>query len=160
MKAELRALERKFVKERATVMVHEFIDKLAYRWPQVLQGERTDTTVLDLVIELWDGDIPLPTITVTINYLERCLWDGPRKHRPERGRPLLQDGPLVRPPRQMTPVGTQRGGVLSLLPSREKARMRGHRAALLSLLPSREKARMRGHRAGSCPFSPRGRRLG
>ena len=73
MKAELRALERKFVKERATVMVHEFIDKLAYRWPQVLQGERTDTTVLDLVIELWDDDIPLPTITVTINYLGRCL---------------------------------------------------------------------------------------
>ena len=67
MKAELRALERKFVKERATVMAREFIAKLAYRWPKVLQGERTEFTVLDLVIELWDGDIPLPAIGRTIN---------------------------------------------------------------------------------------------
>ena len=70
---ELRALERRFVKERAAVMAHEFIAKLAYRWPKLLQSERTDTTVLDLVIELWDGDIPLPTIMVTINYLGDCL---------------------------------------------------------------------------------------
>ena len=73
---ELRALERKFVKERATVMAREFIAKLAYRWPKVLQGERTEFTVLDLVIELWDGDIPLPAIGRTINYLESCLREG------------------------------------------------------------------------------------
>ena len=73
---ELRALERKFVKERATVMAREFIAKLAYRWPKVLQGEQTEFTVLDLVIELWDGDIPLPAIGRTINYLESCLREG------------------------------------------------------------------------------------
>ena len=56
-------------------------------------------------------------------------------------------------------------GLLSLLPLREKARMRGHglapnvprphfegRRALLSLLPLREKARMRGH--GLAPNVP------
>ena len=73
---ELRALERRFVKERAAVMAHEFIAKLAYRWPKLLQEERTDHMVLKLVIELWDGYIPLPAIGRTINYLEKCLREG------------------------------------------------------------------------------------
>ena len=73
---ELRALERRFVKERAAVMAHEFIAKLAYRWPKLLQEERTEHAVLDLIIELWDGYIPLPAIGRTINYLENCLREG------------------------------------------------------------------------------------
>ena len=150
VKAQLRALERKLVKERATLAVHDFVDKLAYRWPQITEAEPTITTVIDLVFELWDNDVGIPTLPVAISYLEECLR---KREDPGPKVPHLHDGPLVRPPRQMTThpsfprkpapyPDTGQGGLLSLLPSREKVRMRGRTGQ------------------ASCPFSPCGRRLG
>ena len=99
VKAQLRALERKLVKERATLAVHDFVDKLAYRWPQITEAEPTITTVIDLVFELWDNDVGIPTLPVAISYLEEVP---PQARRPRPKVPHLHDGPLVRPPRQMT----------------------------------------------------------
>ena len=87
----------------------------------------------------------------------------PRRPEPRgagRGSPVFPGGKPAPYP------DTGQGGLLSLLPLREKARMRGHEPepnvprphfegwrALLSLLPLREKARMRGH--GLAPNVPR-----
>ena len=75
VKAGLRALERKFDEERATIAVHDFVDKLVRIWPQITEAEPDITTIIDLVNELWDDDVGLPTFPVAINYLEKCLYE-------------------------------------------------------------------------------------
>ena len=73
VRAQIRALERKLVKERATIAVYNFVDKVVCRWPQIAEAEPTITTVIDFVSELWDDDVGIPTLPVAINYLEECL---------------------------------------------------------------------------------------
>ena len=73
VKAQLRSLERKLVEERATLAVHEFVDEIAYRWPQITEAEPDIGTIIDLVNELWDDDVGIPTLSVATSYLEKCL---------------------------------------------------------------------------------------
>ena len=78
VKAGLRSLERMLVKERATLAVHDFVDEIGRRWQQVLDDERSGDTVIDLVSELLDDNIGIPTLPIAINYLEKCLRE--RRH--------------------------------------------------------------------------------
>ena len=73
VKAQLRSLERKLVEERATLAVHDFVDELTYRWPKITEAEPTITTIIDLVSELWDDDVGIPTLPTAISHLEQCL---------------------------------------------------------------------------------------
>ena len=42
-------------------------------WPQITEAEPTITTIIDLVLDLWDDDVGIPTLPVAISYLQKCL---------------------------------------------------------------------------------------
>ena len=72
----LRALERRLVRERATVAVHDFADRVSLAWDDLLDQPARPHAVLDLVWVAWDRGIGLPTLPAAINYLEDRLRKG------------------------------------------------------------------------------------
>ena len=72
MKARLRSIERALVRQRAERAVHEFVDDLAERWPQVADPHADIHLVVDLVNQLWDPNGGLHTMPAAIAHLESC----------------------------------------------------------------------------------------
>ncbi len=74
VKLQLRSLERRLVKERVAVAVHDFVENLPHEWHALAADQPTDITqLLDLIRRLWDANTGLPTMPAAINYLESCL---------------------------------------------------------------------------------------
>ena len=76
MNARLRSIERVLVRQRAERAVHEFIDKLAERWPDVADPHADIGLVVGLVNQLWDPDVGLHTMPAAIAHLESCMRRG------------------------------------------------------------------------------------
>ena len=83
--ARLRALERRLTKERATLAVHTFVERVAIVWDDLLDQPADSLVVLDLVQTCWDRGIGLPTLPAATNYLEDRL----------RKRELLDERSLI-----------------------------------------------------------------
>ena len=70
------------VRERATVAVHDFTDRVSLAWDDLLDQPDHSHAAIDLVQAAWDRGIGLPTLPAAINYLEDRLRKGvPLNHR-------------------------------------------------------------------------------
>ncbi len=86
MMARVRALERKFVRERAELATMAQVNELAGQWSDALDEDRPTPDVLDFAHSIARAGFCLPFIPRAINYLDGCLRS---KSLPDRGR-LLQ----------------------------------------------------------------------
>ena len=76
MKARIRSIERALVRQRAERAVHEFVDDIAERWPEVADPYADFHLVVDLVNRLWDPHVGLHTMPAAIAHLESCMRRG------------------------------------------------------------------------------------
>ena len=83
MVARLRALERKYTKERATLAVRDFAERVASRWHHlVAQPGDPNKVALDIIHDNWDWTVGVPTLTRAYALLKSHLRD---RTRPSEG---------------------------------------------------------------------------
>ena len=77
--ARIRALERKLTKERATLAVRDFAERVSAHWRRIVERPGDPNAVaLDVIREHWDWSIGVPTLTRAHSLIRSHLRDGTR----------------------------------------------------------------------------------
>ena len=78
MKTRLRSLERRLTRERATLAVRDFVERVSLVWDDLLDQPDSSFVIITLLQDNWDRGIGLPTLAAAANYLENRLRNGER----------------------------------------------------------------------------------
>lgn len=79
MVARLRALERKYTRERATLAVRDFAERVSARWHRIVEQPGNPQDVAqDIIRDNWDWTVGVPTLTHAYTLLKSHLSDGAR----------------------------------------------------------------------------------
>lgn len=79
VESRLRALERRFVRARAELAVHQFVEAVMLHWDEYVRycaQNESDTASLELYHKLWPGTVQVPTWLSAIVYLDECRHKG------------------------------------------------------------------------------------